>query len=89
MVRTHVVLPRRLVEAVDEMVGRRGRSKFLGEALEEKLARLRLNRAAEKAAGSLADTNIPGWKTSESAVEWVRAARRASDLRSVSRSEEP
>ena len=70
------------------MVGRRGRSKFLGEALEEKLARLRLIRAAEKVAGSLADTNIPGWEASESAVEWVRAARRASDLRSVSRSEE-
>ena len=83
-VRTHVVLPRELVQAVDELVGRRGRSRFLREALEEKLACLRLIRAAEKAAGSLADTNIPGWETSESTVEWVRALRQTCELWSTS-----
>jgi hypothetical protein len=87
MVRTHVVLPRELVDAVDRLVGRRSRSKFLSVALEEKLARLRLISAAEQAAGSLADTNIPGWETSESAVEWVRALRRMDGLRFASGSE--
>ena len=80
-VRAHVVLPRELVEAVDEVVGRRGRSRFFAEAAREKLARVRLARAARKAAGSLADVDVPGWETSESAEEWVRTTRRADDAR--------
>lgn len=73
--RTHVVVPEKLVESVDKLVGRRGRSRFFAEAVEEKLARVRLANAARKAAGSLAGTDVPGWETSESAAEWVRALR--------------
>jgi len=77
--RTHVVIPRELIEAVDGLVGRRGRSRFFAEAIEDKIARIRLARAAKKAAGSLADVDIPGWETSEAAAEWVRASRRADE----------
>lgn len=35
-VRTHVVLPRDLVEAVDTLVGKRTRSEFVEQALREK-----------------------------------------------------
>lgn len=81
MVRTHVVIPKVVVESIDRTVGRRARSRFLVEAAEEKLARLRRLRAFERAAGSLRDVEIPGWETSESAAEWVSASRRADDER--------
>lgn len=80
-VRTHVILPRDLVDAVDKVVGRRRRSRFVAEAVQEKLARLRLLDAARKAAGSLADLDIPGWETGKTAAEWVRALRRADSRR--------
>ena len=75
--RTHVVIPKETVETIDRLVGRRGRSKFLAEAAEEKLRRLRLLRAADKVAGSLADVAIPGWESPEAVSEWVRSMRRA------------
>jgi len=78
-VRTHVVLPRELIEAVDELVGPRHRSEFIAEAAKEKLRRLKLIRAAEKVKGSLADVDTPGWESPEAAAEWVRASRRAAD----------
>lgn len=77
--RTHVIIQRELVDAIDEFVGKRSRSRFFTEAVEEKLARARLAKAAKKVVGSLAGVNIPGWETSESAVEWVRASRKAGD----------
>ena len=79
--RTHVIVPKELVETVDNIVGRRSRSKFFADAVEEKLSRIKLARAARRAAGSLADTEIPGWETSESAAEWVHASRQADDAR--------
>ena len=76
-VMTHVILPKELVEGVDRLVGKRERSKFVAEAVQRELKRRRLAAAAERAAGSLADVHIPGWETSESAREWVRASRLA------------
>lgn len=81
MMRTHVVIPREIVKTVDELVGRRLRSRFFAEAAREKLARIRLAGAAKKAVGSLADINVPGWETSESAAEWVRASRQEGNER--------
>lgn len=75
-IRTHIVIPKELMESVDELVGRRYRSKFFTEAVEEKLAR-----AASKVVGSLADISIPGWESSKSAAEWVRASRRGDEAR--------
>jgi hypothetical protein len=62
---------------VDRLVGRRQRSQFFAAAAAEKLARLRLLEAAERAAGSLAAADVPGWETSEAATAWVRASRHA------------
>lgn len=81
VMRTHVIVPRELVDSVDTMVGRRSRSKFFAEAVEEKLARMRLAAAAKRAGGSLADVDIPGWETSEAAAKWVRASREADEER--------
>jgi hypothetical protein len=76
-VRTHVVLRKDVVDSIDRLVGPRSRSKFIEEAAEEKLARVRIVDAAAKAAGSLEDVHIPAWETSEAAAAWVRASRLA------------
>lgn len=79
--RTHVVVADELVAEIDTRVGPRKRSQFISEAIADKLRRERLQAAAEAAAGSLADVDIPGWETSESTVEWVREQRQAWDRR--------
>lgn len=79
--RAHVVIPKDLLETIDRMVGRRGRSRFLAEAAEKELQRRRLAAVATRVAGSLADKDIPGWETPESAAAWVRASRKADNDR--------
>lgn len=79
VVRTHVVVPKELVESVDEIVRARHRSEFFAEAVEEKLRRIKLLRAAEKFAGSLKDVDIPGWETPEPTSAWVREIREEAD----------
>ncbi len=45
MARTHVVMADEVLEAIDERVGERGRSRFLEEAAREKLMRIELEEA--------------------------------------------
>jgi len=61
--RTHIILPTALIKEVDRLVGERGRSSFIASAAAEKVARLRLLKASEKAAGSLRDVAISDWET--------------------------
>ena len=77
--RTHVVVPDGLIAAIDARVGQRKRSRFITEAIEEKLRRAELLEAFDAVAGSLADADVPGWETPEATSEWVRAIRRESD----------
>lgn len=81
MMRTHVVMPKEIIRTIDDLVGRRARSKFLTEAAEEKLRRLRQRTALDKVAGSLRDVDIPGWETPEAASEWVAKSRAEDDKR--------
>ena len=78
VMRTHVVVPKELVESVDELVGSRARSRFFTEAVQEKLARAKLAQVARTVVGSLADVDIPGWETRESAAQWVHTSRSGS-----------
>jgi len=78
--RTHVIMPKELVDSIDKLVGRRSRSRFLAEADEKELRRLRLAESARKVAGSLVGKDTPPeWDSHEGAVEWIRASRRADD----------
>ncbi len=79
--RAHIVIPEELVREVDELVGARRRSQFFEDAVREKVKRMKLLAAAEAAAGSLADVEIPGWESSEAAAEWVHALRQADEER--------
>lgn len=72
--RAHVTMPVELVEEIDALVGRRGRSRFLEEAAAEKLQILRRVAAFEHAIATPTDT-IPEWDTRESTAEWVRELR--------------
>jgi len=72
-VRTNLLLPKDLIEEVDRYAGPRGRSRYVAEALNERLRRDRLREAIEKSAGMWRDH--PLFPTSEAVVEWVRAGR--------------
>jgi hypothetical protein len=78
--RAHIVMPAELVEKIDAQVGPRKRSRFVQEAVEEKLRRQRLHASLAEMAGSLTDVDIPGWETPEAAAEWVRALRRGDSV---------
>jgi metal-responsive CopG/Arc/MetJ family transcriptional regulator len=77
--RAHIIMPAELVAEIDAQVGPRKRSRFVQEAVEEKLQRNRLRASLPKMAGSLTNVDIPGWESSEAAAEWVRAQRRGGD----------
>ena len=74
-IRTHVVFPKELVEAVDRLVGPRKRSRFLVQAIEEKIERERLGSALATTAGFLAEGTHPEWETPEHVSAWVHELR--------------
>jgi uncharacterized protein (DUF433 family) len=61
--------------------------KFAHAAIEGKRQRVgkeinrKLLKAAEKVGGSLEHEDTPGWESSESTAEWVRASRRSDNER--------
>lgn len=79
-IRTHLILPRELVERVDKLVGPRRRSEFVAEVLQKELDRRHLvtlfEAAMEEARNAPPDGAPPEWESAESAAEWVRAQRR-------------
>lgn len=72
-VRTNLLLPAQLVSEVDHFAGPRGRSRYVAEAIEQRLHRDRWWEAAQATAGAWKDH--PLFPTDESVVEWVRAQR--------------
>jgi len=68
-----------VMEAIDHLVGQRGRSRFLEEAAREKLERLNLEKALASTAGILKEKEYPEFKDQASINEWVRAQRRTED----------
>jgi hypothetical protein len=76
MARIHVLFDDDVLEAIDDKVGQRGRSRFLEEAAREKLERDELEDAIRKGTGLLKDEDYPHWRDTASVQEWVRASRR-------------
>lgn len=87
--RTHLLLPDDLVEGVDELVGKRKRSRFIAEATRERLRREKLLRVLHETAGSLDLSRHPEWETPEKVAEWVRALRRTPSIREEAVGEVP
>lgn len=74
-VKTHLVLPKRLLLEMDRFVNPRGRSQFVAEATWEKLERLRLQHALEKAAGAWTDENHPELTSPAAVKRYLRHLR--------------
>jgi Arc/MetJ-type ribon-helix-helix transcriptional regulator len=77
--RIHISLDERLVSEIDELVGPRGRSPFVAEAVRRAVEEERGWRALERAAGAVSDQGHD-WDADPAA--WVRAQRRT-DARRV------
>lgn len=60
--RTHIVIPDRLAEEIDTLVGKRGRSSFLAQAAWREVKRLRLLHSIKKASGAWKDKDHPELK---------------------------
>jgi hypothetical protein len=75
-----ITLSNDVIEAIDQWVGSDHRSQFIVDAVEWELYRRRMTAALEEMDGALADVDIPGWETPESAAAWVRALRRGEPL---------
>jgi hypothetical protein len=72
-VRTNLLLPKELVDEVDHFAGPRGRSRYVAEALADRLHRDRLREVVEATAGAW--KGHPLFPTPESVVLWVRQLR--------------
>ena len=77
--RTHIVIPEQLAAQIDRVVGRRGRSRFLAQAAEKELMRLRQLKALKTVAGAWKDENHPELK--DGAAAWVAKLRTADESR--------
>ncbi|MBI4306192.1 MAG: hypothetical protein HY678_07720 [Chloroflexi bacterium] len=75
MARTHVLMSDELLQAIDEIVGKRGRSRFLEEAAREKLERLELTDALKATAGIARGKKYRHWLDRKTAAQWVRETR--------------
>ena len=79
--RMHLVLPEDLVKAVDALAGKGKRSRFIEDAVREKLRSEALLSALEETAGMLSADEYPEWSTPEKVASWVRESRQQSDRR--------
>ena len=73
LTRTNVTLPARLLAEVDRRAGPRGRSRYVAEAVAQRLRRDALGAAIQETAGAMRDR--PGWMSPDEVVGWVDQLR--------------
>lgn len=73
LTRTNLTLPDELMHEVDELAGPRGRSRYVAEAVAQRVRRDRLGRAIRESAGILKGT--PHAMTPDQVVDWVSSLR--------------
>ncbi|MCL4232543.1 MAG: hypothetical protein KJ053_13275 [Dehalococcoidia bacterium] len=78
-VRTHVVLPKELVDEIDALVGKRKRSEFIAAGLEAAVRRMRRAGLTRELMGSIPAGAVPAWDTLESTLAWQRLQRPVDD----------
>jgi hypothetical protein len=78
--KAHLVFPDELLQAIDKLVGKRGRSKFVVEATRKELKRIQLQKALEKAAGAWKDEDHPEIKQ-KGTYQWVKDLREEAEER--------
>ena len=73
MARTNVTLPADLLDRVDGLAGPRGRSRYVAEAVAEKVRRDELGAAIRQTAGAM--VGKPGRMTPDEVAAWVDELR--------------
>ena len=73
MARTNVTLPADLLDRVDGLAGPRGRSRYVAEAVAEKVRRDELGAAIRQTAGAM--VGKPGRMTPDEVAAWVGELR--------------
>lgn len=73
LARTNVTLPAHLLEEVDRFAGPRGRSRYVAEAVAQRVRRDALGATIRETAGAMAGR--PGQMTPEEVAAWVDELR--------------
>jgi len=76
-IKAHLVLPRDILEEVDQIAGKRIRSSFIAEATREKLQRERFLKTLEETQGAWSDKNHPELKTGRDMEQFVSDTRQS------------
>lgn len=79
-IRVQVVISKALVDAVDQVAGKRKRRAFFAEAVDEKLKREQLGRALTETAGFLSEESHSEWETPGKVSAWVRRGRESDGM---------
>jgi metal-responsive CopG/Arc/MetJ family transcriptional regulator len=69
LARTNLTLPEELLAEVDELAGPRGRSRYVAEAVAQRVKRDKLGKAIRETAGIMVGS--PGWMSPDEVVKWV------------------
>lgn len=77
LTRTNITIPSELLDQIDEIVGPRGRSRYIAEALRRQIRGDRQRKAFEESFGVLVGT--PAWMDSDQALAFARKLRSAWD----------
>ena len=75
--KAHLVLPRDILEEVDQIAGKRKRSLFIAEATREKLQRERFLKVLDETQGAWSDKNHPDLKTTRDMEKFIRDKRKS------------
>ncbi|MEP7082012.1 MAG: hypothetical protein ABI841_03435 [Chloroflexota bacterium] len=73
LTRTNVTLPTRLLAQVDEIAGPRGRSRYVAEAVAQRVRRDALGAVIRETAGAM--VGQPGWMSPDEVTAWLDALR--------------
>ena len=73
--KAHIVLPREILEEVDQIAGKRKRSLFIAEATREKLEKERFLKTLEETKGAWSNRSHPELKTGEDVEQYVKEKR--------------
>ncbi|CAA7601501.1 Hypothetical protein DEACI_2168 [Acididesulfobacillus acetoxydans] len=78
---TPIRMPVELLSELDKLVGPGKRSKFVIEATEKELLRLKQKKALQSTAGIFKEKDYPGFATREDSYDWVRQLREETEAR--------
>lgn len=69
LARTNLTLPKELMAEVDALAGPRGRSRYVADAVAQRVKRDKLGKAIRETAGIM--VGKPGWMSPDEVVAWV------------------